>query len=236
MPRMSVASPASQHPPSTQSQRPAAQLPPPSTRALADLLELLSSISSSSNYQAAEEVFNEAASLRSQLQSKEKEVEQVRNEMSKQVTAKQTAINEMFEANRFQNLKQKEATSEIESLNNLVQEGKNAISQKGREISDSEGRYKKLHLAHTQLQSDSETAQHYINGLQQKVKEKDVLIGNIKASHSENHKRLKEVEGRAKEVKEAKSALNSSLQATRARLDEIEGYATQHFNLDEYSM
>ncbi|KAL2819542.1 hypothetical protein BDW59DRAFT_181634 [Aspergillus cavernicola] len=235
MPPVSVVPPGSQNPPSAQSQRPAAQQPP-SSQALADLLKLLSSIPSSSNYQAAEEIFKEVASLRSQLQSKEKELEQVRNEMSKQVTAKQIAINEMFEANEIEKSKRKEATSGIESLNKLLQEGKDAISQKEREISDSEGRYKKLQSAHIQLQSDLKTAQHDIDGLQHKVKEKDVLIDKIKASHSENQKRLKGVEGRANEVEKEKSALNTSLRATKARLDKIEGYATQHSDCDEDSM
>ncbi|KAL4998901.1 hypothetical protein BDV10DRAFT_166012 [Aspergillus recurvatus] len=58
----------------------------------------------------------------------------------------------------------------------------------------------------------------------------------MKISHSENQKRLKAAEERAKEVTNEKSALNQSLQATRARLEMIEGYAIQHSNGDEDSM
>ncbi|KAL2803113.1 hypothetical protein BJX63DRAFT_425568 [Aspergillus granulosus] len=235
MPPVSAVSPGSQHPPSIQSQRPAAQQAP-STQVLADLLDLLRSISSSSSYQVAEEILNEAASLRSLLQSKEKELEQIRNEMSKQVTAKQIAINEMFEANEIQKSKQKEATSEIESLKKLVQEGKDAISRKEREISDSEGRYKKLQSAHSQLQSDLKTAQHDIDGLQRMIKEKDVLIDKMKLSHSEIQKRLNAVEQRAQDVEKEKSVLSKSLQATKVRLDKIEGYTIQHSDCDEDSL
>ncbi|KAL5340245.1 hypothetical protein BJX70DRAFT_407541 [Aspergillus crustosus] len=232
---LSVASPGSKHPLSTQSQRPSAQ-PPPSTQALADFLDLLSSISSSPNYQTAQEIFNDVASLRSQLQSKEKELEHIRNDMLKQVTEKQIAIKEMFEANESQNSKLKEAVSEKVSLSKIVQEGKHAIIQKKQEISDSEGRYKELQSAHTQLQSDLKTAQQDIDGLQQKVKEKDVLIGKIKASHSENLKRLRAAEGRVDEAENAKSTLNASLQETRALLDQIEGYATKPLDYDEDAM
>ena len=133
-------------------------------------------------------------------------------------------------------VKTKEATLEIGSLNKLVQEGKEAFSQKEREPSDLEGRFKKVQLAHTQLQSDLKTAQHDIDGLQQKVNAKDVLIDRIKTSRSENQKRLKAVEGRAIEMEKTKSALNTSLQTTKTRLDKIEGYATQHSDCDEDSM
>ncbi|KAL4865923.1 hypothetical protein BDV12DRAFT_187833 [Aspergillus spectabilis] len=221
---MSVVPPGSQHSPSAQGQRPVAQQPPRS-QPLADPLNQLRSISSSSNYQAAEEILNEAASLRSQLQPKEKKLEQVRNEMSKQVTAKQIAINGI-----------KEATSKIESLNKLVQAGKDAITRKERVISDSEGRYKKLQSAHTQLQSDLKRAQQDIDGPQHQVKEKDVLINKNKISYSENQERLKAVEERAKEMEMEKSALNKPLQAIKARLDKIEGYATQHSDCDEDSI
>lgn len=131
---------------------------------------------------------------------------------------------------------EKKATLEIESLNKLVQEGKDAISQKERETSDSEGWYKKLQSAHIQLQSDLKTAQHDIDDLQYKVKEKDALIDKIKTSHSENQKHLREVEERAKEMEKVKSALNTSLQTTKTCLDKIKGYAIQHSNCDEDSM
>ncbi|CEL07694.1 hypothetical protein ASPCAL10850 [Aspergillus calidoustus] len=235
MPHVSAASPGSQHPPSTQSQRPAAQQPP-STQALADLLDLLSSISSSPSYQVAEQIFNEAASLRSKLQSKEKELEQIRNEMSKQVIAKQIAIDEMFEANEVQKSKRKEATSEIESLKRLVQEGRDALSFKQREISDFEGRYKKLQSAHNELQSDLKTAQHDIDGLQHMVREKNALMDKMKLSYSEIQKRLNAVEERAKEMENEKSALSKSLEATKVRLNKIEGYTTQHSDCDEDSV
>lgn len=82
---------------------------------VASLLDPLRSVSSSASYHVAEEILNGAASLRSRLQSSEKELEQVRNEMLKQVTAKQIAIAKMFEANEIPKSKRKEATSEIES-------------------------------------------------------------------------------------------------------------------------
>ncbi|KAL4993193.1 hypothetical protein BDV10DRAFT_198518 [Aspergillus recurvatus] len=157
MPPVSVTSPRSQHPPSTQSQRPAAQQPH-SAQALADLVDLLRSISLSSNYQAAEEIFNEVASLRSQLQSKEKELED--------------------------------------------------------------------------LKTTLKTAQHDIDGLQLKVKEKDILIDRIKTSHSENQKCLKDVEASTRDMEKERAALNTLLQATRARLDKIEGYVTQLLDND----
>ncbi|KAJ0413001.1 hypothetical protein BJY00DRAFT_322747 [Aspergillus carlsbadensis] len=235
MPNVSAASPGSQHPPSTQSQRPAAQQPP-STQALADLLDLLSSITSSSSYRFAEEILNEVASLRSQLQSKEKELEQVRNEMSKQVTAKQTAINEMFKANEIQKLKRKEASLEIESLKKLGQEGRDALSLKDREISNFEGRYNKLQSTHTQVQSDLKTAQHDIDGLQHMVKEKDILIDKKKHSHSEIQKSLKAVEEWANKIEKEKSALSKLLQATKARLNKIKSYTAQHSDCDEDSL
>ncbi|KAL4926588.1 uncharacterized protein BDV17DRAFT_293384 [Aspergillus undulatus] len=150
--------------------------------------------------------------------------------------AKEIAINEMFKVNEAQTAKQKETASEIESLKKSVQQGKDAISQKEREIRDSEGRFKKVQATHTQLESDLKTAQRDIDGLQRKVKEKDVLIDRIKASHSDNQKRLKAVEEGAKEMEKEKSALAESLQATKARLDKIEGYAIQHSDCDEDSM
>ncbi|KAL3469913.1 hypothetical protein BJX99DRAFT_264731 [Aspergillus californicus] len=232
MPPVSVEPAGSQNPSSVQSQKPASQQPSGS-QALADIFKLLSSIPSSSNYQAAEEIFNEAANLRRALQSKEKELEQASNEMSKQVTAKQTAISEMFKANEIETSKLKKATSEIASLHKLIQEGKDATSQKEREIKDSESRYKSLQSANNQLQSDLKTAQHDIDGLQHNLKGKDVLIDKIKTSHSENQKRLKAIEARIQEVEKEKSASNILLQTTKARLDKIEGYATQPSDHDE---
>jgi chromosome segregation ATPase len=156
--------------------------------------------------------------------------------MSKQVTAKQIAIDEMFKANEIQKLKRKEASSEIESLKKLVQEGRDALSRKDREISDFEGRYKKLQSTHTQLQSDLKTAQHDIDGLQHMVKEKDILIDKKKHSHSEIQKSLNAVEERANEMEKEKSALSKSLQATKARLNKIESYTAQHSDCDEDSL
>lgn len=200
---------------------------------MADLLNQLSSISSGSNYQAAEEILNETAGLRNQLQSKEKEVEQVRNEMSQQMMAKQIAIKEMFEANETEKSKHKKATSNIESLQQQLQEGKDALSHKERRIQDAESQYQKLQSAQAQLQTDMKTAHDDIDGLQQKVKDKDALIDRIKTSHSVNLKRLKAVEERTKAVEREKSALDTSLQLAKARLDQIEGYATPHSDFDD---
>ncbi|KAL4985740.1 hypothetical protein BDW68DRAFT_198592 [Aspergillus falconensis] len=206
MPAASVVSPGGQrqHSPSAQNQRPASQQPSGS-QALADLLNVLRSVTSSFNYQ------------------------QVRK-------AKETAINEMFEVNEAQKSKQKETAQEIDSLKKLVQEGKDNIAEMLRKIRDSEDRYKKLHAAHARVQSDLKTAQGDIDGLQNKVKEKDVLIDRIKTSHSENQKHLKAAEDKAKEVAKERLVLNKSLQATKARLDKIEGYAIQHSNCDEDSL
>jgi DNA repair protein RadC len=108
-----------QHSPSTLSQGPATQQPP-STQALANLLELLSSIPSTSNYHVAEEILNEMTSLRNQLQSKEKELEQVKK-------AKEIAVNEMFDVNEAQKAKQKETASEMDFLKKSIQEEKDAL-------------------------------------------------------------------------------------------------------------
>ncbi|RAL07870.1 uncharacterized protein BO97DRAFT_408683 [Aspergillus homomorphus CBS 101889] len=215
-------------PPSPQSQRPASQQPSGS-QALADLLKLLSSIPSSSDYQVAEEIFNEMAGLRVRLQTKEKELEQVRIE-------KTIAVKEMFQVNEEQSSKQKETASEIESLSRSVQEGKDTISQKEREIRDSEDRYKKVQVDYTKAQSTLNTAQRDIDSLQHKLKEKDVLIDKIKSSHSDNLQRLKAAEGEAKEIRKEKSVLTESLQTTNASLDKIKGYAAPHSGCDEDSM
>ncbi|KAL4953246.1 hypothetical protein BDW69DRAFT_194975 [Aspergillus filifer] len=235
MPHVSVASPGTQHPPSTQSQRPATQQPS-NTQAMANFVDLVRSIASSSDYHAAEEIFVEVASLQSQLQTKEKELEDVTNKLSEQKTAQQITMREMFNANKIEMSKQEEATSKIESLNQLVQKGKDTISRKEREISDLKDQYKEADSAKSQLKSILKTAQHDIDGLQHKVKEKDILIDRIKTSHSENQKRLKDVEASARDMEKQRAALNTSLQATRARLDKIEGYATQHLDTDEDSM
>lgn len=233
MPPVSVESPGRQYPHLAQCQRPASQQPS-STQALADLLDLLNSIFSSSN-QAAEIIFYETASLQSQLESKEKELEEVKNEMSKQVIAKQTAIDEMFEANDFQKSKRKEATSEVESLNNLVQEKNDAFSQKEQEIRDTEGRFKSFirplpSCSQTLSQPSTILMAYYIKWM------KITLIGKMKTSHYEAQKRLKGVEERKKKVEKERSALNASLQATRARLEKIDGNAIEHFDYDENSM
>ncbi|KAL4906366.1 hypothetical protein BDW74DRAFT_190269 [Aspergillus multicolor] len=235
MPPVSVAHPGSQHPPSTQSQRPAIQQPL-TTQAFANLVDQIRSIASGSDFQTAEEIFVEVASLRSQLDSKEKELEHVKNEMSKQVTAKQIAIDEMFKENGVQRSKRKEATTEIERLNKLVQEGKDSISQKQREISNVKGKHQELESDKAQLKSNLGSAQRDIDGLQLKVKEKDILIDRMKSSHSENQERLKDVEESARNMEKEKAALKTSLQAARARVEEIENYATQQFDSDEDSM
>ncbi|KAL4794940.1 hypothetical protein BDV19DRAFT_399048 [Aspergillus venezuelensis] len=232
---MPVAAPGTQHPPATQSQRPATQQPS-NIQALANFMDLMRSITSSSDYQAAEEISVEVASLRSQLHTKEKELEHVSNEMLKQKTATEIAMREMFKANEIERSKQEKATSEIESLNELVQKGKDTISQKEQEISDIKGQYQELDSANSQLKSVIKTAQHDIDGLQLKVKEKDILIDRIKSSHSKKESRLKEVEGSARDMEKERIALNTSLQAIKARLDKIKGYAIKHLDNDEDSM
>jgi chromosome segregation ATPase len=232
MPAASVVPLRGQHSPSTLTQRPAAQQPqpqPPSTQALANFLELLNSIPSSPNYQVAEEILNEMTVLRNQLQSKEKELEQVKK-------AKEIAVNEMFDVNEAQKSKQKEIALEMDSLKKSIQLAKDALSQKEREIHAFDGQYRKVQADLTQVQSDLKTAQHDIDGLQKKVKEKDLLIDKVKASHSEGQKRSKAAEERVAAMEKEKSALAESLQAAKARLDKIEGYTTQHSNCDEDSM
>ncbi|KAI9376638.1 hypothetical protein BJX61DRAFT_256802 [Aspergillus egyptiacus] len=228
MPTMSVMPLGDKPSPSAQSQRPGSKQPP-SFQALADLLKLLRSIPSSSDCQFAEEILNEMAGLRNQLQTKEKELEQVGK-------AKEIAINEMFKVNEALKSKQDETASEIESLKKSVQEGKDTISQKEREVRDSEDRYKRIQAAHTQVQSDLNTGRRDIDSLQHKLKEKDVLIDKIKSSHSENLQRLKAAEGVAKEMRKEKSALTESLQTTKAELDKVKGYATPHSGCDEDPM
>lgn len=176
------------------------------------------------------------ASLRSQLKSKREELEQVRDEMLKQVAAKQTAINEMFQTNETEKSMRKEATSEIESLKKLGKEERAALARKDQEISDIEGRYQKLQSAHTKLQSDLETARRDIDGLWRKVKEKDVLIDQQKHSHSATQKDLIAVKERAGKIENEKSALSASLQKLQGRLDKITSYTSQHSDCDEDSL
>lgn len=234
-PTMSVMPAGSQHPLPVQNQRPAPQQRRGS-QALAELLSLFDSIRSDPNFQVAEEIFNETTHLQSQLESREKELEQVKTDVSTKLRDKQTAIDQMFDANQCERSKLKEAASEIESLKKLIQQGKDTIDQKESAISHSEDRYKTLESSNTQLKSDLKISQRDIDSLQQRLKEKDALLDRIKSSHSDNQKRLKDAEGRAKEAQREKSALNTSLQATKAQLDRIEGYTTEQFDSSDDDM
>ena len=232
---MSVMPTGSQHPLPVQNQRPAPQQRRGS-QALAELLGLFDSIRSDPNFQVAEEIFNETTHLQRQLESREKELEHVKTEVSTKLRDKQTAIDQMFDANQCERSKLKEAALEIESLKKLIQEGKDAIAQKENAIRHSEDQYKKLQSSNTQVKSDLEISQRDIDSLQQRLKEKDALLDRIKSSHSDNQKRLKDAEGRAKEAQREKSALNTSLQATKAQLDRIEGYTTEQFDSSDDDM
>lgn len=234
-PTMSVMPAGSQHSLPVHNHRPAPQQRRGS-QTLEELRNFFESIRSDPNFQVAEEIFNETTELQSQLQSKEKELDQVKTEVSTQLREKQIAIAQMFEANEGEKSKQREAASEIESLKKLIQEGKDTIAQKESAISHSEDRYNKLQSSKSQLESALKISQGDINSLQQKLKEKDGLLDKIKSSHSDNQKRLKDAEGRAKEAQREKSVLTTSLQATKAQLGRIHGYTTEQFDSNDDDM
>lgn len=234
-PTMSVMPAGSQHPLPAQNHRPAPQQQRGS-QTLEDLRNFFGSIRSDPNFHVVDEIFNETSDLQNQLKAKEKELEQVKTEVSTQLREKRIAIAQMFEANEGEKSKQKEAASEIESLKKLIQEGKDTIARKESAISHSEDRYNKLQSANIQLDSELKDSQGDIDSLQQRLKEKGALLDKIKSSHSDNQKRLKDAEGRAKEVQREKSALNTSLQATKAQLDRIEGYTTKQFDSNDDDM
>lgn len=234
-PTMSVMPAGSQHPLPVQNHRPALQQRRGS-QTLEELRNLFGSIRSDPNFHVADEILNETSDLQNQLKAKEKELEQVKNEVSTQLGEKQIAIAQMFEANEGEKSKQKEAISEIESLKKLIQEGKDTIALKESAISQSEDRYNKLQSSKSQLDSALKISKGDIDSLQQRLKEKDVLLDKIKSSHSDNQTRLKDAEGRAKEAQREKSALTTSLQATKAQLDRIEGYTTEQFDSNDDDM
>ncbi|KAL4898838.1 hypothetical protein BDW74DRAFT_189902 [Aspergillus multicolor] len=228
------------NPPSSSSfpsdQRPASKQAPADAQALADFFNLMNSITSSPIYQTAERISNETAGLRNQVQAKKNELEHVRNEMSAEVTAKQTAMSEMFKENAIEKTKQEKAESEIESLTSQIRALEKVIAHKEREMNDTQRQLRELQSDKAKLQSDFTIAHRDIDGLQRKMKEKDAMIEKVKVSYSANQKSLKAAEERAKDVEKEKVALNKSLQAAEARVHKLEGYAVRHSDYAEETM
>lgn len=199
-------------------------------------LAQLRELSSGPGFQNAMEILDNISKLQNEVQNKDDELTRTREEMLERVTKKQTAIDEMFEANEKEKAKQKEIMMRIDSLEKtIITRDKEFAEQKS--LTDNlTVQIEKLRSDYAKKTSDLTEARKDIDNLRQNVRDRDTIIEKMKSAGSELKRVLSTAKEKVKELEDEKAALQKSHKAKELRLNRLEGFAAALHNEEEDKM
>ncbi|KAF4182975.1 hypothetical protein CNMCM7927_009352 [Aspergillus lentulus] len=182
------------------------------------------------------EILDNISKLQNEVQNKDDELTRTREEMLERVTKKQTAIDEMFEANEKEKAKQKEIMMRIDSLEKtIITRDKEFAEQKS--LTDNlTVQIEKLRSDYAKKTSDLTEARKDIDSLRQNVRDRGTIIEKMKSAGSELKRVLSTAKEKVKELEDEKAALQKSHKAKELRLNRLEGFAAALHNEEEDKM
>jgi chromosome segregation ATPase len=208
----------------------------PNFQAMKIFIEAVRALSSDASFRAASAVMDETTKLQKQVESKDEELAKLRTKINDLERTKEMVYNEMFEANQKEKNKQAEILTRVTGLQATVREKENALTEQEKMIDVLKIQIEKLETMHENEKADAERAHKDVNELQQKLKERDDLIENMKDAESTMKEKLTTAESKVEELEKTNASLKEQLETSSARLQELEGFAVQFHEEKEESL
>jgi chromosome segregation ATPase len=197
----------------------------------------LRSLASDDNYKAIASVFDEVPLLKGQVEYKNAELDTIGEEIARLKTRHKDRIQEDLELYRTQRNKLEEAKAKLErdvtAQKSVVKEGDNAIAKLNQRQKTMQG---ELDLAKKSIDEEKKKVENANTGiieLQQTLKSKNTEINKLKEELRKGGVKVSNVEDQLQAVQKENVSLKQTLQLNKARLQELEGFATKLHDEDD---
>jgi chromosome segregation ATPase len=195
------------------------------------------SLASGDSYKAAANIFDQVPLLKGQIESKDIELDRLRNEIndlkSKHESHRQEEL-DLYCTQRNKLEAEKASLSEkISSLSVTIQQSGETVAELNRTHDGLRGQLDQAQKALDGEKGKAAAANTKIMDLQQSLKAKDTEVEKLKESLRSEKGRLSSTETQLLNLQKEKNSLQQNLQLKTARLSEVEGFATELHDLDE---
>lgn len=196
---------------------------------MTSLINAVNALSLDTSFKNASALIDEMRSLHEQVRSKDEEIDKLN-------TAKETAYNEMFEANQKERNKHAEVLNQVDILKATIQGKEDTITTQVSTINNLKQQLQDLTDLYKKEQRTVAQANKDIDGLLENIKHKDAYIESLKTAGSKSKKGFKTLEVKAKLLEESKIFLEEKLLRDSAALQELQGYVATYCNDKEEDM
>ncbi|KAJ5394211.1 uncharacterized protein N7487_011852 [Penicillium crustosum] len=210
-----------------------AALPVVNSGSLEGFIKYIGILSSSSETQFASAVLGEISQQRERIHSQDEELDRLRKEILDIKERNRTTIEDMFAANGHEKAKQRDSAAYIENLQAVVNDRENKIAEYSKILGNTQQKIAKLESTCSQEIAKVSQAAKDISELQTSLKEKDKTIDQMKAAGSKLKSMLLTEQKRSEDLEATNVSRNKELQAVRARIQTLEGFAVQSSDIDE---
>jgi uncharacterized coiled-coil DUF342 family protein len=193
-------------------------------------------LASSPDTQAASVILEEIEHQHEKIHARDEELKKAQNEILDLKEKKRVAIEEMFAANENEKAKQKEALDRVESLSASNTQKDKSLTESSKQLQGLRQQIDILKSSYSlEVGKVSQSAKD-ISTLQQNLKEKEKTIDKMRAAGSTLKSMLLSEQQKTEELEAEKVSLSKELEASRGRLQTLEGFTIQQLELDENSM
>ncbi|CAI7621460.1 unnamed protein product [Penicillium palitans] len=208
-------------------------LPLVNSGSLENFIKYMGILASSSESQFASAVLGEISQQREQNHLQDEELKKLRSEILDIKETKRTTIEDMFVANENEKAKQRDFSTQIESLRATVDEKESKISEFSKNLRTLQQKITKLESDLSQGVAKVSQSANDISTLQANLKEKDKMVDQMKAAGSKLKSMLSSEQEKNKELAAANASMNTELQAAKANMQRLEGFPIQSSDIDE---
>jgi len=196
---------------------------------MTSLIDAVNALSLDTSFKNASALVNEMRSLHEQVRSKDEEIDKLN-------TSKETAYNEMFEANQKERNKHTEVLNQVDTLKATIQGKEDTIATQVSTINNLKQQLQDLTDLYKKEQGTVSRANKDIDGLQENIKRKEADIEALKTTNSKTKKGYKTLEAKAKSLEESKISLEEKLLRDSTALQELQGYVATYCEDKEEDM